>query len=61
MRWLMQLTHPAIQSKTDLSRYIHFCAEIGLLYNQFGYGGCLAGDYSKAIFFSIVLKLYGMF
>jgi hypothetical protein len=34
------------KAKTDLSEYIHLCAEIGPSYNHFGYGCCLAGDYS---------------
>jgi hypothetical protein len=32
------------KAKTDLSGYIHLCAEIGPSYNQFGCGCCLAGD-----------------
>ena len=50
MRKLMQLPE-AIQpykAKTDLSGYIHLCVEIGPSYNQFGYGCCLAGDYSTS-------------
>jgi hypothetical protein len=48
MRTLMQLpaaiyTHKA---KIDLSGYISLCAEIGPSYYQFGYGCCLAGNYS---------------
>ena len=50
MKTLMQLPE-AIQpykAKTDLSGYIHLCVEIGPSYNQFGYGCCLAGDYSTS-------------
>ena len=47
----MLICHVAIwpyKAKTDLSGYIHLCAEIGPSYNQFGYGCCLAGDYSTS-------------
>jgi hypothetical protein len=50
----MQVT-VAIQpykAKTDLSGYIHLCVEIGPSYNQFGYGCCLAEDYSTSNAFS---------
>ena len=45
MRMLMQLSvdiQPH-ETKTDLSGYIHLCAEIGPSYNQFGYRCCLQG------------------
>jgi hypothetical protein len=48
MRTLRQFPE-AIQlykAKTDLSGYIHICVEMGTSYKQFGYGCCLAGDYS---------------
>ena len=50
MRTLMQLPVDIrpYKAKTDLSGYIHLCAEIGPSYNQFGYGCCLAGDYSTS-------------
>ena len=50
MRTLMQLPVDIrpYKAKTDLSGYIHLCVEIGPSYNQFGYGCCLAGDYSTS-------------
>jgi hypothetical protein len=34
------------KTKSDFSGYVHLCAEIGPSYDQFGYGCCLAEDYS---------------
>ena len=50
MRVLMQLTSAIrpYKTKAELSRYIRLCAENGPSYNQFGYGCCLAGDYSTS-------------
>ena len=46
MRRLIQLL--AYRAKRDLYGYVCLCAEIGPSYNQFGYGCCLAGDYSTS-------------
>jgi hypothetical protein len=37
------------KAKTEFSTYVHLCANIEPSYNQFGYGCCLAGNYSTKV------------